>query len=87
VIASSSRSLLSAIKSFDEVDEDENIYEKIKAISHGMKGVLLNMGQHEWADFAREIEKAANAGESRDYKEMVRQLRKGVQDIFSISQL
>jgi HPt (histidine-containing phosphotransfer) domain-containing protein len=86
MIASSSRSLRSAFQSFDEISDDEDIYKKIMMISHSIKGLLLNMGQPEWAECAKEIEDAAKMGEDRDYKEMVQRLRLGMQELYSMTQ-
>lgn len=83
MIVSSARSL-HAFLATDEIQGGEELCTKIAAIAHSLKGLLLNMGQHEWASYAAEIENAASAGLDRDYKTMIQYLRLGLQDISMI---
>lgn len=85
MVVSSARSLQTAFLALDAIggdDGDEHM--KIAAIAHSLKGLFLNMGQHEWASSAVEIENAANAGQDRDYKTMFLDLRYGLQDVTNI---
>jgi hypothetical protein len=81
MVVSSARSLQTAFLATDEIREGEDVCVKMAAIAHSLKGLLLNMGQHEWAAYAAEIEKIANAGQDHDYKTMIQNLRLGLQDV------
>jgi hypothetical protein len=84
MVVSSARSLQTAFLATDEILNGGDVCVKIAAVAHSLKGLLLNMGQHEWAGYAREIENTAKANEVRDYKEMMQRLRLGVQEISGI---
>ena len=53
----------------------------LAVFAHSLKGLLLNMGQMEWADIARELEQAAKEGGAVDFKEMIGNLKDGVRDL------
>jgi hypothetical protein len=84
MVVSSARSLQTAFLAADDIFGSEDVCEKMAAIAHSLKGLLLNMGQFEWAGFAREIERAAKASEKCDYKEMIRRLRVGMHPVSQI---
>jgi HPt (histidine-containing phosphotransfer) domain-containing protein len=84
MVVSSARSLQTAFLATDEILNGGDVCVKIAAVAHSLKGLLLNMGQHEWAGYAREIENTAKANEVRDYKEMMQRLRLGVQEVSKI---
>jgi hypothetical protein len=85
MVVSSARSLQSAFLASEDIQEsDEDICVKITAIAHSLKGLLLNMGQYEWAGYAREIEYAAKAGEKREFIQMIQKLRLGMQEVSRI---
>lgn len=84
MVVSSARSLQTAFLAVDEILGSEELCTKITAIAHSLKGLLLNMGQHDWASYAAEIENAANAGKDCDYKIMIDDLRLGLQDVSTI---
>jgi hypothetical protein len=84
MVVSSARSIQAAFLAVDEILDGEDVYGKIAVIAHGLKGLLLNMGEDEWAGYVREIENAANAGEDHDYKEMMQRLRFGLQEVSRI---
>jgi hypothetical protein len=84
MVVSSARSLKTAFSAAEEILDSEDVCEKMIAVAHSLKGLLLNMGQMEWAGFAQEIEGAAKATENRDYHEMIRILRAGMEPISQI---
>ena len=47
-------------------------------IGHSLKGLLLNMGEQQWAEVARDLEISAKTGEERDYSAFVTILNKGM---------
>ena len=84
MVVSSARSIQAAFLAFDMILDGEDVHEKLVVIAHGLKGLLLNMGQDEWAGYVREMENAASAGEDHDYKEMMQRLRLGLQEVSRI---
>lgn len=84
MVVSSARSLQTVFLAVDEIRGSEELCTKITAIAHSLKGLLLNMGQHDWASYAAEIENAANTGKDCDYKIMIDDLRLGLQDVGTI---
>jgi hypothetical protein len=84
MVVSSARSLQTAFLAVDEIQGNEEFCKKIAAIAHSLKGLLLNMGQHDWASYAAEIENAANTGKDCDYKIMVDDLRLGLRNVSTI---
>jgi hypothetical protein len=84
MVISSARSLQTAFLAFDEIKDKEELFTKIAAIAHSLKGLLLNMGQHDWASYAAEIENAANTGKDCDYKIMIDDLRLGLRNVSTI---
>ncbi|MDR3631937.1 MAG: hypothetical protein P4L42_16570 [Desulfocapsaceae bacterium] len=81
---SAARSLREAFLSVDGIRWGDNECSKIADIAHGLKGLLLNMGQPEWAGYVKEIETGAHAGESRNYKEMFDTVRVAVRDVCEV---
>lgn len=47
-------------------------------IGHSLKGVLLIMGEGEWADVARDLERSARQGECRNYARILAGLAEGM---------
>lgn len=82
MIISSAKSLHTSLTALILAVEQGPVYEDVKRLGHSIKGLLLNMGEPEWAEFAREIEKAASSCADEDYVELVDTLRKGVETIF-----
>ena len=81
MIVSSARSIQAAFLAIDEIVDKEDMCEKIAVITHGLKGLLLNMGQKEWAGYVKDIENAAKAGRHHEYTEMMQRLRLGLQEV------
>lgn len=52
-------------------------------VGHSLKGLLLNMGQPEWAEVARDLEKSARAGEMRDYAALIALLTEGMATVLA----
>lgn len=59
----------------------EDTCRRLIHIGHSLKGLLLNMGQPEWASVARSIEKAAREGEDLDYESAIARLSAGMEAI------
>jgi len=61
----------------------DNIPVEMVNVGHSLKGLLLNMGEPEWAEVARELEKSARAGEVRDYAALVALLTEGLATVLA----
>ena len=81
MLKSSSESLRKSLDDLYAVlDKDCNL-EDLAKISHNIKGVLLNMGESEWAEIARTMETSAMTGKKIDYRSMVEHIHKGVEGV------
>jgi HPt (histidine-containing phosphotransfer) domain-containing protein len=60
-----------------ESDDREQLFRT----AHSLKGLLLNMGEKQWAELARELELETNGKNKQDYLSMVTNLEYGVEDI------
>ncbi len=80
MIESSGRSLRVTFEAAEDVlsGSGSDFFEKLGRHAHSMKGLLLNMGESEWAALAREIELAALQGREIDYRGKIEELRCGV---------
>ncbi|MBM9603929.1 Hpt domain-containing protein [Desulfopila inferna] len=81
LLESTAQSMNATLGSLYAALEKESSSEEISRLWHTMKGLLLNMGEQQWAEVARELENAAGRGEKRDYRKMVRIIHQGVEDI------
>ncbi len=81
MLESSARSLRATFAEMEEIFLGTKNYQKLARQAHSMKGVLLNMGEKEWAARAREIEVAALAAEEKDYRQLIDEIRMGVCEI------
>lgn len=61
----------------------DNIPVEMVNVGHSLKGLLLNMGEPEWAEVARDLEKSARAGEQRDYEALVAFLADGMATVLA----
>jgi hypothetical protein len=85
MVVSSARSIQAAFLAVDEIVGKEDGFGKIAVIAHGLKGLLLNMGQNDWAEYVKDIENAAKAGRHHEYTDMVQRLRLGLQEVGTIA--
>jgi HPt (histidine-containing phosphotransfer) domain-containing protein len=79
MLKSSALSLAKTLANLQKAIDDDHGYGEISRLSHSLKGVLLNMGELEWAELARRIEKAAGAEEQENYQDIVCGIRNGVE--------
>ncbi|SHO42947.1 Hpt domain-containing protein [Desulfopila aestuarii] len=63
--------------------QSDNVPAEMVNIGHSLKGLLLNMGEPEWAEIARDLEKSARAGEVRDYSALVALLTEGMATVLA----
>ncbi len=81
LLESTAESMNATLGSLYAALEKDSSLEEISRLGHSMKGLLLNMGEQQWAEIARELERAAARAEKRDYEKMVRIIHRGVEDI------
>lgn len=81
MVKSSSTSLTKSMTLLGEAVEKRTGFDDISRHAHSVKGLLLNMGEHHWAEIAREIEKSASAQSEKDYSKLVDTLLNGVKDV------
>ena len=81
MLESTSKSLNSSLSELYETLEMNTNFEKLTKLGHRIKGLLLNMGEQEWAAVARELELSASAGKDIDYRGMVERIHKGVESV------
>jgi hypothetical protein len=84
MVESSSKSLEQSFGNLAEaISSDDLTVDRLKAVYHGLKGVLLNMGEPEWAAYTREIEQKVLAGETLDHSLIVKVLRDGMVEVLT----
>lgn len=83
MVQSSSKSLAFAMETIDEFLKNKESHEDLTLVFHNLKGVLLNMGEEEWADYFRTIEKKIKTDEHCDLDRVQQNMKKGLRDILS----
>lgn len=81
MVLSSAKSLEHAFSCADEIFKGGDPAEQLVAFFHGLKGLLLNMGEAEWASYARAIENKLAVGEQFDYAMVIGIIEKGLVEI------
>lgn len=83
MLVSSSRSLEQAFAGAHDILEGTAPETRFALVFHSLKGLLLNMGEAEWAAYTKELEKKLTDGEQVDYAAAVETLEKGMAVILS----
>jgi hypothetical protein len=81
MLTSSSKSLLEAFSNATESLKRESSGEQLVMVFHGLKGLLLNMGENDWAAFARDVEQKLQKGIPVDCERIIAELQAGMADI------
>ncbi len=81
MLESSARSLRATFAAMEDAFLDQDFYEKVARHAHSMKGLLLNMGEKEWAERAREIEVAALDRKNMDFRQMIGEIHQGMLEV------
>lgn len=84
MLKSSSQSLKKSLQEFYSELEGDCDLQELQKIGHSIKGLFLNMGEHEWADVARTIEKSAADGKNLNYKKLADSITDGMKEILQI---
>ncbi len=87
MLKSSAQSLTTFLSALEDAVDNGRSLPEIARLGHGLKGVLLNMGEEGWAEVARNLESSAAAGKSMDYGEIVAAIRLGVDAVLEESGL
>jgi hypothetical protein len=56
-------------------------------IYHGLKGLFLNMGETDWAEYTRKIEEKLREGRDLDHQSIVTVLRRGMVEILALKEM
>lgn len=83
MVESSAESLQSTLALLHRATERRYNFNEICVQSHRLKGVLLNMGENDWAEVARQMEKSASKKEHRKYFSIVERLHLAMVDILA----
>jgi HPt (histidine-containing phosphotransfer) domain-containing protein len=79
MLESSAKSLKTTLAELQKAIDDNHESREISRLAHSLKGVLLNMGELEWADLARRIEKSTGAEGRENYQDIVCGIRSGAE--------
>ncbi len=83
MLESSSKSLVQAFGNMSEVLNNPNSQEQLGTIFHGLKGLLLNMGEKEWAAFALAVEQETKKGVLLNFDRIFADMQVGLASILS----
>jgi ribosomal protein S17E len=83
MIESSSKSLKQGLVQLVQIIDRERSVEGMRAIYHGFKGLFLNMGEREWAEYTKEMEQKLLAGEQLDHGVIAEKLRLGMAEVLA----
>lgn len=86
MLVSSSKSLKQALASAHDILEGTEPEARFALVFHSLKGLLLNMGEVEWAAYTKGLEKKLTDGEQVDYAAAVEILEKGMAVILSYAE-
>ena len=81
MLKASAKSLTACFAALHTALESDDI-EQLTRTAHSLKGLLLNMGESQWAELARELEHETTSKSKQEYLSMVKNLQYGVEDIF-----
>ena len=78
MLRSASQSLRKSFASADQALASDDLCSALVPVAHSLNGLLLNLGEWDWAALARTIEQAATAGRAYEYAEAVGSMREGL---------
>jgi len=83
MVVSSSKSLTQALDNIEKHLKTKEDDQTLSSVFHNLKGVFLNMGEKEWADFFRDIENKLVAGKKCDFQVVIEVMTSGLMDVLS----
>jgi HPt (histidine-containing phosphotransfer) domain-containing protein len=78
MLRSASQSLRTTFASAKQALASDDLCSALAPVAHCLKGLLLNLGEGEWAALARIIEKAAEAEQPYEYADVVNEMCEGL---------
>lgn len=78
MVRSSAKSLRIALAAAEKALKETDIRAPLVEAGHSLKGLFLNMGEGEWAEVARTLERVAKTGKEQDCISLVGAIRQGV---------
>lgn len=86
MLVSSSKSLQQTLTGARETLDTSEPQTRMAFLFHSLKGLLLNMGEVEWAAYTKGLEQQQTDGEQVDYRAAVAALEKGMAEILSYAE-
>lgn len=86
MLHSSAQSLLYGFERLTAVCAGTSENQALIGIYHGLKGLFLNMGENDWAEYTRKIEEKLREGEELDHQSIVTVLRRGMVEILALKE-
>jgi len=81
MVESSSKSLAQAFSQAIAAINTADPRPELAPVFHGLKGLFLNMGENEWAAFAREVEQRLKKQEPCDFTMVIEEMQAGLSEI------
>lgn len=78
MLRSASQSLRTTFSSAKQALASDDLCSTLAPVAHCLKGLLLNLGEGEWAALAGIVEKAAEAEQPYEYADVVNKMREGL---------
>jgi hypothetical protein len=86
MLQSSAQSLLYGFERLAVVCTETSERQTLIGIYHGLKGLFLNMGENDWAEYTRKIEEKLREGGELDHQSIVTVLRRGMVEILALKE-
>jgi hypothetical protein len=86
MLHSSAQSLQHGFERLAEVCAETSERQALIAVYHGLKGLFLNMGENEWAEYTRKIEEKLREGKELDHQSIATVLRRGMVEILALKE-
>ena len=81
MLQSSSRSLNVVFDQFDTLFSEQESFSTLVQPCHNLKGLLMNMGEMEWAKYVGELEVSVKEGVEKDYQAELTTVKVGLTEV------
>lgn len=81
MLRSSSRSLNAVFEKFDTLFIEKEDFSALVQPCHNLKGLLMNMGEMEWAKFVGDLELFVKEGLEKDYPVELDKVKEGLAEV------
>jgi hypothetical protein len=85
MLHSSAQSLLHGFERL-AVGAEPSERQTLIGVYHGLKGLFLNMGENDWAEYTRKIEEKLREGSELDHQSIATVLRRGMVEILALKE-